>query len=156
MQGRRFLYQYIVKRLYDSFNLPTRISRFLELMAPPFRMSVAASACQAAPASCSTTSGGASRHARRGQLAVLGLVKVKSDKPEGLGNNRQVLAYGYDLDGTDLTLHLYDPSYADNDNVTMHLNVADAHAPVSLSYDTSDTVYCFFHTRYTFAHPPTA
>ena len=87
---------------------------------------------------------------------MLGLVKVKSDKPEGLGNNRQVLAYGYDLDGTDLALHLYDPSYADNDNVTMHLNVADAHAPVSLSYDTSDTVYCFFHTRYTFAHPPTA
>jgi hypothetical protein len=151
------LYQHIVKRLYDSFNLPTGISRFLELMEPAFpdvglgfglpgRASVMLN--DEWPKIKGMLDGG--------QLAPLGLVKIKSGKPEDLGKNHQVLTFGYDLDGTDLTMHLYDPNYANNDAVTMHLNIGDAHAPVSLSYDPTDTVYCFFHTPYTFAQPPTA
>jgi hypothetical protein len=76
------LYQYIVKRLYDSFNQPTGISRFLELMEPAFpdvglgfgvpgRASVMLN--DEWPRIKGMLDGG--------QLAPLGLVKVKSDKP---------------------------------------------------------------------------
>src|SRR5262245_18969297 len=39
-----------------------------------------------------------------GSLSTLGLVKVVSLDPNQLGRNHQVVAYGYDLDGTVVTL----------------------------------------------------
>jgi hypothetical protein len=89
-----------------------------------------------------------------GHLAPLGLIKVKSDRPEDLCKNHQVLAYGYDLDGSDLTLWLYDPNYADQDDVRMQLSIASAQAPVPVSYVPTESVYCFFHTPYTAVAPP--
>jgi hypothetical protein len=150
------LYQFIVKRLFDSFNLPLGIARYLALMEPAFpdvglgfglpgRASVMiADEWPRIKTSLDT-----------GQLVPLGLVKVKSNDPHDLGKNHQVLAYGYDLDGAELTLHLYDPNYADNDGVQIQLNIADTEAPIALTYLPSETVYCFFHTPYTFARPPT-
>ena len=64
----------------------------------------------------------------------LGLVKVKSDIAEDVGKNHQVLAYGYDLDDTDLTIYLYDPNYADDDAVELHLSIAGDRVPVPLTY----------------------
>ena len=40
----------------------------------------------------------------------LGPVTVHSTNPLDLGMNHQVLAYGYELDGTALTLRVYDPN----------------------------------------------
>jgi len=89
-----------------------------------------------------------------GHPIPLGLVKVKSGAPEDLGKNHQVLAYGYDLDGTDLTLRLYDPNYADRDDVQLSLSIASVQVPVPVTYFPTETVYCFFHTAYTPAQPP--
>ena len=47
-----------------------------------------------------------------GSLATVGLVKVVSLDPNQLGLNHQVVAYGYDLDGTIVTLRIYDPNFA--------------------------------------------
>lgn len=91
-----------------------------------------------------------------GHPVPLGLVKVKSDEPADLCENHQVLAYGYDLNGTDLSIALYDPNYPDQDNVTMHLSIASTQAPVALTYSPSETVYCFFHTSYMAAPPPSS
>jgi hypothetical protein len=150
------LYQFIVNRLFDSFNLPLGIARYLALMEPAFpdvglgfglpgRASVMiADEWPRIKASLDA-----------GQLVPLGLVKVKSNDPHDLGKNHQVLAYGYDLDGTELTLRLYDPNYADNDEVQIKLDIADTEAPIALTYLPSETVFCFFHSPYTFARPPT-
>jgi hypothetical protein len=150
------LYQFIVKRLIDSFNLPLGIARYLELMQPAFpdvglgfglpgRASVMVS--DEWPRIQASLDGG--------QLVPLGLVKVKSDEPEDLCKNHQVLAYGYDLDaGSDLSLSLYDPNYPDRDDVRLQLNVASPHVPVPLTYVPPEAVYCFFHTPYTPAPAP--
>jgi hypothetical protein len=149
------LYQFIVKRLFDSFNLPLGIGRYLALMAPAFPD---VGLGPDLPGRASVMLDDEWPHIKAaldaGQLTPLGLVKVKSDKPEDVGKNHQVLTYGYDLDGTDLTIWLYDPNYADNDTVQVRLNIANARAPVSLTYAPTETVYCFFATPYAFAQPP--
>lgn len=42
---------------------------------------------------------------------MVGLVRVVSDDPRLLGHNHRVLAYGYDLEGSDLALQIYDPNW---------------------------------------------
>jgi hypothetical protein len=150
------LYQFIVKRLLDSFSLPLGIGRYLELMQPAFpdvglgfglpgRASVMVrdewpriqSALDA------------------GHPVPLGLIKVKSDEPEDLCKNHQVLAYGYDLDGSDLTIWLYDPNYPNDDTVHFQLSIASVQVPVPVTYVPTEPVFCFFHTQYAPLEPPT-
>jgi hypothetical protein len=149
------LYQFIVKRLFDSFNGPLGIGRYLELMEPAFpdvgigfglpgRASVMLH--DEWPRIKSTLD--------TGHLAPLGLIKVKSDQPQDLGKNHQVLAYGYDLHGTDLTIWLYDPNYPDRDDVHFQLSTASIAVPVPLTYVPTEPLFCFFHTAYTPAAPP--
>ncbi len=151
------LYQYIVKRLFDSFNLPLGISRYLELMEPAFP-DVGLGFGLPGRASVMVTDEWPRIQALldAGHLVPLGLVKVKSSAPEDLGKNHQVLAYGYDLEGTDLTLHLYDPNYADRDDVQLSLSIASVDVPVPVTYVPAETVFCFFHTAYSPVQPPSA
>lgn len=150
------LYQFIVKRLFDSFNGPLGIGRYLELMEPAFpdvglgfglpgRASVMLH--DEWPRIKSTLD--------TGHPAPLGLIKVKSDQPQDLGKNHQVLAYGYDLHGTDLTIWLYDPNYPDRDDVHIQLSTASIAVPVPLTYVPPEPLFCFFHTAYAPAVPPT-
>jgi hypothetical protein len=89
-----------------------------------------------------------------GRLATLGLIKVKSSDPCDLGKNHQVLAFGYDLDGSDVSLHLYDPNYPNDDQVTLAFSTANPDMPTLITYSPSETVYCFFRTRYIARTPP--
>jgi hypothetical protein len=150
------LYQYIVKRLFDSFNLPLGIGRYLELMEPAFP-DVGLGFGLPGRASVMVHDEWPRIQAMldAGHPVPLGLVKVKSTAPRDLGKNHQVLAYGYDLDGTNLCLHLYDPNYADRDDVQLSLSIATVRAPVPVTYFPTETVYCFFHTHYTPLQPPT-
>ena len=66
-----------------------------------------------------------------GSLATVGLVKVVSLDPNQLGLNHQVVAYGYDLDGTIVTLHIYDPNFAGADDVTLAFDTADPRATIT-------------------------
>jgi hypothetical protein len=149
------LYQFIVKRLMDSFNLPLGIARYLELMQPVFPD---VGLGFGLPGRASVMVQHEWPRIRTvldaGHPAPLGLVKVKSDRPEDLCKNHQALAYGYDLDGTSLTLWLYDPNYPNADDVQLSLDVASAHVPVTLTYIPSEPMYCFFHTAYTPVAPP--
>ena len=43
---------------------------------------------------------------------ALGVVTVAGANPFQLGHNHQVLAYAYRLDGTQVTLQVYDPNSA--------------------------------------------
>jgi hypothetical protein len=150
------LYQFIVQRLLDSFNPPNGLARYLELMEPAFPdVGLGFGIPGRASVMLKDEWPRVKASLDSGQLAPLGLVKVKSDKPEDLSKNHQVLAYGYDLDGTNLTMQLYDPNYADNDGVQVQLSIAETSSPVALTYQPTEEVHCFFHTPYSFTQPPT-
>ncbi len=91
-------------------------------------------------------------------LSPLGLIQVKSDDPFKMGENHQVLSYGYALSNNDLTLHIYDPNHPDEDDVTLSLNISDPEHETKLIYSVyagrNQRVWCFFRSDYTFSFPP--
>lgn len=150
------LFDTIVKRLYDSFNLPFGIRGYIELMQPDLPDYAAG---------FNALSSRAWRVARRewpvikalldaGQPCPLGLVRVKSADLRKLGENHQVLAYGYDVKDDQLTLFIYDPNYQDNDKIRLTLDLSDPEGPTTMKYSTGEPLYAFFHVRYRFNPPP--
>lgn len=157
------LFDYIVNRLVDSFNLPGGVMKYIELMNPSFPsgqmqfgipglvgeggrawvmireewpvIKMKLDACQACP---------------------LGLIKVISGDLGRLGQNHQVLAYGYDQTGNDLTLFIADPNFHNDDTISLKLSLADPTQATPVTYSTGEAVYCFFHTNYAFSVPPGA
>jgi hypothetical protein len=84
-----------------------------------------------------------------GHLSILGLVKVIALDVGQLSLNHQVVAYGYDLDGTVVTLRIYDPNHANDEGVTLSFDSADARADISPAWSRdNETVYCFFRAPY--------
>jgi hypothetical protein len=79
---------------------------------------------------------------------MIGLVRVVDFDPFRLGQNHQVMAYGYDLDGPRLTLRIYDPNYPDADDVTVGLDVGDARGEAAPTYSRPDPLVCFFRAPY--------
>lgn len=79
-----------------------------------------------------------------GHPSPIGLVLTKSLNPIDLGHNHVVLVYGYDLIGTDLTMHIYDPNFPDRNDRTIRLSVADPLHTVTVQSDYS-SLNCFFH-----------
>lgn len=155
------LFDHLVDRLFDSFDLPSGVVRYLRLMSPLLpdgetlwsRLGVA-------------PRGRAWRMVKEewpkiradiaaGHPSALGLVRVRSSDPFDLKENHQVLAYGYALDGDALTLSLYDPNRPGDDDVTLSLSLADPTRPIALSMPSSGRpVLAFFRVRYAPADPP--
>jgi hypothetical protein len=155
------LFDYLVDRLFASFDLPLGPARYLELMSPLLTDGETLwSRLGLAP------HGRAWRMIRQewpkvrseiegGHPAPLGLVRVKSSDPFELKRNHQVLAYGYELEGTALTLHLYDPNHPGNDDVTLSLSLADPSRPTTLTlHPPGQPVFAFFKVPYRPAWPP--
>jgi hypothetical protein len=102
-----------------------------------------------------------------GVPVALGLVTVASANPLLLGANHQVLAYGYSVTGTQVTLRVYDPNSGPDDAIWIRF---DARGPASRTgpggpggaatfahnLDLRLPVRGFFLTRYRPARPPTA
>ena len=155
------LFDYLVDRLFDSFDLPFGPARYLKLMSPllPDGETVW-SRFGVAP------HGRAWRMVRqewpavraeldRGHPAAIGLVRVRSSDPFELKHNHQVLAYGYDLIGTALTLSLYDPNRPRDDHVTLSLSLANPWTRTTvLGFPAGPTVFSFFRVPYVSASPP--
>jgi len=155
------LFDYLVDRLLDSFDLPLGPARYLELMNPMLpdgetiwsRLRV-------------TPHGRAWRTARdewpriraeidSGHPCPLGLVRVKSTDPFDLKENHQVLAYGYDLAGSALTLHLYDPNRPGRDDVTLSVDLRVLrHAVPPTIVPSGSPVFALFRVVYAPATPP--
>ena len=154
------LFDYIVNRLIDSFDLPTGVLKYIEWMNPSYPDSQSL---------FGKVFGGLNGRAwcmirqewpvikltlDAGQACPLGLVRILSTDLKELGENHQVMAYGYDLSGTDLTLYIYDPNYHNDDTITLKLSTADPEHATPVAYSSGEPVYCFFHTRYAFSLPP--
>lgn len=89
-----------------------------------------------------------------GVLAPIGLIEIKSTDPNQMGQNHQVLAYSYRLDGNDVAIHVYDPNHPDNDTVELSFSIADPQHTTPVTYSTGETVLCFFRSLYSFVSPP--
>jgi hypothetical protein len=143
------LYRYLVRRLFDSFDLPGGPFRYLGWMWLP----------------AGDTRSGLKGLARRtieehwpriradldsGVLCPLGLVRARTN-PFELGRNHQALAYGYDLDvdRARLGIHVYDPNHPGEDDVALSLSVADPASRTPVGYVEGELpVFAFFRTRY--------
>jgi hypothetical protein len=152
------VFTYVSRRLLDSWNIPGGVLRYLQLMNPllsdheaPFEPLGHGRAWimirQEWP--------GIKADLDRRTLSTVSLVTVKSINPADLGKNHQVLAYGYELNGTTLTMHLYDPNHADDDSITMSLDIGHPDEATPVRYSYGATVYCFFRSGYT-PHDPSA
>jgi hypothetical protein len=154
------LFDYIVRRLLTSFDLPFGIIQYVELMNPRYPDGVST-----AGRFGTTPYGRAWRMIRQewpiikgkidsGQACPLGLVLIKSADLTQLGQNHQVMVYGYDVIGDELILNIYDPNYLQRDDITLKLDLSDPkHAP-RVTYSTGMPVVCFFATNYAFSMPP--
>ena len=83
----------------------------------------------------------------------LGLVRVKSANPLALGHNHQVLAYGYDLTGSCVTLSIYDPNLADADQVTLSLDLGNPGVRVPITMHPDGDLVSFFRVPYVAKDP---
>jgi len=89
---------------------------------------------------------------RRAAPAALGVVTVASANPLLLGANHQVLAYGYSIAGTEITLRVYDPNRGPDDAIWIRFRT-DGQA-LSHNLGIERPVRGFFLTRYAPAGPP--
>jgi hypothetical protein len=89
-----------------------------------------------------------------GQIAMIGLVRVVSRDPMALSHNHQVLAYGYDTEGTNVTLRICDPNYPRATDVTIGFDTADPNGSLTPSWSRQDDqLQCFFHYPWVAADP---
>jgi hypothetical protein len=85
----------------------------------------------------------------RGEPAMIGLVRAVSLDPMALSRNHQVLAYGYDLDGSRVTLRICDPNWPRDDEVTLAFDTASPNGVVSATWSRTEAApVCFFSAPY--------
>jgi hypothetical protein len=155
------LFRFIVRRLIQSWRMPVGVARYYCWMNLP-------------DDSASMRFGGLTALHRRGlwtrsitrqwpqiralleagQPAALGVVTVASANPLQLGHNHQVLAYAYRLDGSQVTLQVYDPNTGPVDDVCIRFDTAAPGAGFTHSVNISRPVRGLFLTRYSPAAPP--
>lgn len=154
------LFDFIVQRLFDSFDIPGGVVKYMDLMNPLLPdHETDMSKLGLAP------HGRAWRMIREewprikadldaGRPCPLGLVCVKTADFTRLGENHQVMAYDYELTGNDLKLYICDPNEHDNNSVRMQLNIGAPDHTTPVAYSTGKTVFCFFKSTYSFRVPP--
>ena len=140
------LFRYLVRRLFESFNLPSGPLKYYAWMALPDHDTWYARGLR------SRTLGEEWPRLRaeldRGRLAPLGFIRHRSGNVFRLGENHQVLAYGYQLDPRSgaVALRIYDPNHALEDDLTMTFNPSEPKA--GICYSTGECVRGFFRTPY--------
>ncbi len=140
------LFHYLVRRLLDSFRLPLGPLKYYAWMTLPDHDTWYAR-------------GLLQRTFReewpriraeidRGRLAPLGFIRHRSANPFRLGQNHQVMAYGYTRSGTTgaVSLRIYDPNHGPRDDLTMRFDPSAVPGTGAICYSTGECVRGFFHT----------
>ena len=84
-----------------------------------------------------------------GRLAAVGLVRTVSSDPTQLSHNHQVLAWGYDIDGSQVALRIWDPNFPRDDDVVLGFDTADPSGVVAPTWSKDDPKpVCFFAAPY--------
>jgi peroxiredoxin len=91
-----------------------------------------------------------------GTPAALGVVTVASRSPAQLRHNHQVVAFGYALSGSEVTLRVYDPNSGPDDNVWIRFDTATPRRATAFTHNLSLgwPVRGFFLVGYSPAAPP--
>jgi hypothetical protein len=153
------LFDYIVRRLFDSFNIPDGVLKYYEWMiAPDADLDLWVTRVRGIAWRTITEEWPAIKNdLDAGRPSPLGLVTVATNDPAQLGKNHQVLAYGYDQNGNDLTLRVYDPNTdpSTGDGVYLQLNVAAPTQKTTINHniDIGNPVRGFFRVDYTASDP---
>ena len=157
------LYQFVVRRLIDSWHIPAGVAEYYQWMnLPDADSSVSVlgitlitergvgwrTIVQQWPQVQASIDGGAP--------APLGLVTVESAQPAMLGHNHQVLAYGYQQSGPAVTVAVYDPNSGQNDGIHISFDTTDPAAATTFEHNINIAfpVRGFFVTAYSPATPP--
>ena len=154
-------FEYLVQRLIDTFDLPHLPATLLAIMNPAY------------PDHDGGVLGhvGADGRARlmartefakiratidAGQPCPICVVKATSVNPAELGQNHQVLVYGYQVDGTQLTLWIYDPNNPGHDDAGYVLDIGHTDRAIEVGVSLADLapVYCYVVTNYQPVAPP--
>ncbi|ULT54404.1 hypothetical protein L1999_14595 [Neobacillus drentensis] len=154
------LFDYIVYRQIDSFDIPFGLMKYMVLMNPFLRDDdPSASRRGGAPQG----SGWKTMNEEwpkikndldNGKLSPLGLIRVKSINPFAIRRHHQVLAYGYDLHESHLSIFIYDPNFPNDDDVTLTLNRGTPESTTSVFHSkSSEPIYRIFKTEYKFKSP---
>jgi hypothetical protein len=140
-------FHYITTRLIDSFDLPEGVARYYEWMNLPtgdelFVQGTSRRTIEDTMPAIRTT-------IDAGHPAPLGLVCAHSANPQDLGQNHQVLAYGYTDNANITTVRLYDCNHPDDDNVTIVFDSSKPHQTTTFTYSYDDhDVVGFFPSDY--------
>jgi hypothetical protein len=173
------LFRFIVRRLVQSWHIPVGVARYYYWMNLPDQdapapLTGAAPLIGAARRTGTARLSGAAKLRRpglaartiavqwprvkaridAGEPAALGVVTVASADPLQLGHNHQVLGYAYRLDGTRVTLHVYDPNSGPADDVYIRFDMAAPDASFTHSLNIGRPVRGLFLTSYAPATPP--
>ncbi|MFI6297958.1 hypothetical protein ACIBEJ_40650 [Nonomuraea sp. NPDC050790] len=156
------LFDYFVSRLFDSFDLPDLPLSLLKLMNPAYP-----DTDQGIFEPIGLMSGRSAIMVRdswprvkdwidQGFPRPICLVKTKSLNPADLGQNHQVLVWGYHVSGTGVTFALYDPNFHDHDALMMTFDTSRTDVPVGVGVTDprQGTISCFLPTAYAAQTPP--
>lgn len=156
------LFNYIRDRLWDSFDVGGQGHRFLGYSSPSYP-----NGDEGAIQAVGLTRGRSwityreawpqiQQDLDAGHLSPMGL--VQTDKLD-IGKNHQVLAYGYEKSGQDVTLHIYDPNEARKE-IALKFNITKTDGEVHITRvggkpENDHRIYCFFRLNgYTPKMPP--
>lgn len=145
------LYDYLVSRLYDSFD-GLGWTEYLRLMSP------GCGAGERARTAYFTALHSIETNIRNGAPSPIGLVQVNTDDPLQVGNNHQVLVYGFERNGRRVRLRIYDPNHPGRDDITLSFDTGVT--PPIFSYSVppggDGRIYTFFSHQYHQRQPPPA
>ena len=143
------LFRYLVRRLFQSFDLPAGPARYMGWMVLP------AGETRVGLRGLASRSVGREwprirRDLDRGVLSPIGLVRLRSINPLELGRNHQVLAYGYDLDegSRRAAIRVYDPNHPNADDLTISFGLEGGPEWEAIYIDGELPVRGFFRTRF--------
>jgi hypothetical protein len=158
------LYKFLVKRIVDSWHVPVGIAQYYQWMGLPD----GDSDYSAFGRRIVVEQGVAWRTIRlqwpaikkdldRGVPCGLGLVTVASRKPKDLGQNHQVLAYGYETSPELVTVKVYDPNSGQDDSVGISFDPRSPTQPTTFDHtiNMGHPVRGFFRVAYSPVPPPT-
>ncbi len=153
-------YQFIVRRLIDSWHIPSGVLRYYRWMnlpdgdvrlgrPPTLRRGLSSRTIQ--------------QHWPRvrasidaGRPAALGVVTMHSRRPGLLGHNHQVLAYGYEVSCSEVSVAVYDPNSGPDDGVRISFSTTAPELPTRFAHNIGIgwPVRGFFLTGYSPSTPP--